>query len=232
MGSPLKVRWFDDVPARYRPGATDERVLEEVVSRAVYRRKGIGFDVDPGERWLDLGANIGAFAVYCKTRGATAECYEPEPECFGILEKNAGGFPCVRAAVSSSRDKEVPFYVGRASGNFARGSLVCANSLREFGRVPNVWAGSLRGPYDGVKMDVEGAEGPLIDAGLIPSCEKLCMEYHTSRDRSMDNLRRRIGVLKDLFRNVHYPPEYDRKMAEGRIGKTYFDRFIFCWGRK
>src|SRR5207344_2312360 len=79
---------FDEVEAWYRPGTSDENALIEVINKKAYRRGSVKFDVERGERWLDLGANIGAFALYARSKGATVECYEPMPDCFAILKKN------------------------------------------------------------------------------------------------------------------------------------------------
>jgi hypothetical protein len=96
------------ITAYYRPGASDERVLREVITKATYRRSSIGFDVRQGETWLDLGANIGAFALYCKLNHATAVCYEPDPDCFALLTLNVPEFerhnvPLPRGTTSRSR---------------------------------------------------------------------------------------------------------------------------------
>ena len=83
-------------------------------------------------------------------------------------------------------------------------------------------------------MDIEGSEGELIDQWLLPKTEKLCMEYHSSRDKSIENLKRRLGILKDKFKIVDYPPEFDRIISQGGNTSyegsqlTYFDRMIFC----
>jgi FkbM family methyltransferase len=227
----IKVRHFEGgLVARYRPDSTDEKVLREVVDNRAYRRASVGFDVEPGERWLDLGANIGAFAVYCKLRGAVAECYEPEPNCFALLERNAVGFRCERAAVSSSRSKTVCLWSSSLTGNHYRGTLL-EGKMRSSGEpleVPNLFAGDLRGPYDGVKMDIEGSEFGILDEDLIPPCTKLCFEYHTSRDKSMANLARRVARLRGLFRIVSYVPELDRLMELGGEQKSFHDRVIYC----
>lgn len=92
--------------------------------------------------------------------------------------------------------------------------------------------------FDGVKMDIEGSEGELIDQWLLPKCNKLVMEYHSSRDKSIENLRRRLEVLRGRFEVVSYPPEYDRIIAAGGNTSyegnqlTYFDRMVFCMGAK
>lgn len=230
--SSIKVRWFGNIPARYRDGTTDEKVLREVVDRAGYKRQSMGFDVESGEHWLDLGSNIGAFAIYCKIKGATADCFEPDKECFQLLKRNAEGFDCFQTAVTSFKTDKIQFWKSRNPENHYRGSIVKNGAMLPSGEVPNLWIGSLSGDYDGVKMDIEGSEFGIIDSKLVPQCDKLCMEYHTSRDPSMSNLKKRLDYLKSLFRNVSYPPEYDRRIAEGGNSKTYFDRFIYCQGRR
>jgi hypothetical protein len=56
------------------------------------------------------------------------------------------------------------------------------------------------------------------------------MEYHLSRDKSLFNLKRRLGILQAMFSHVSYPPEFDRLIDTGEeFGKTFFDRNIFCW---
>lgn len=218
----------------YRPGASDERVINEVVVRAAYRRKRIGFDVQRGERWLDLGANIGAFAIYCLTRGALAEdCYEPDDACFDLLERNARGSNCHHLAVTNQKQMELPFWKGRDAKDFYRQTAIPSRGLPEHGKLANIHGRFLKNlKYDGVKMDIEGSEGGLIDEWLLPSCEKLCMEYHLSRDPSIKNLERRIYMLQSHFQNVNYPPEFDRLIASGGEAKTFFDRNIFCWGAR
>lgn len=227
----LKVKYHEGIPFRYRPGTTDERVFTEVVERAGYRRATAGFDVESGESWLDLGANVGAFAIYCKLRRATATCYEPEPSCYEILVKNAPWFQTVQSAVTASKEPHVPFHVGNLETNHSRGSTFHVRTLRPIGSVRNTYAGQL-GPFGGIKMDIEGSEFGVLDNKLLPWTNKLVLEYHSSRDPSAENLARRINYLKGIYREVVYPPEYDRRIAEGGTAKTFFDRLIFCWDRR
>lgn len=102
------------------------------------------------------------------------------------------------------------------------------------GELPNIYGEFLkRQSYDGAKIDIEGSEGGLLDAGFIPLCEKLVMEYHLWRDPSMDHLRSRIAFLRSRFQIVQYPPEFDRMMASGwKEAQSYYDRLIYCKGRK
>lgn len=248
MPIPMKRVEFGGVPMWVRPESSDRAVCEEVLGRRVYRRLRIRFDVEAGERWLDLGANVGAFAAYCDLRKAAGVvCFEPDEDCFAVLTRNVADLPdrvtnveTFQAAVTTSDRECVDFYPNRKTkGRFSpklvyqRGSTLSYGVSREEPPVTvrNFRAAEL-GAYDGVKMDVEGAELAIIDGGLIPKCEKLVLEYHATRDKSRENLRRRLGVLKELFRVVSYPEELDRLAAAGGTGRTFFDRLIFCKGRR
>ena len=123
------------------------------------------------------------------------------------------------------------FWSSKLARNKYRGTLF-GDGLRlmdENGLVDNLWGGALKKRfYDGVKMDIEGSEFGLIDSWLLPRCNKLCFEYHTSRDKSMDNLKRRVAILRSRFEIVNYVPELDRIMKKGGQQKSFHDRVIYC----
>lgn len=236
----LASRLFGDPPikAYYRPESSDERALKEVIESRVYRRVRANFDVQPGEHWLDLGANIGAFALYCAQRGATAECYEPDEACYEVLEKNVGkraGFVLHKAVVTPSKAKSILLFSSPKAGEFYRNTIFARHGYVEPRLVPNVFAGNLfKKKFDGVKMDIEGSEGPLLDAGLVPNCTKLAMEYHTSVDSSIVNFQRRFRLLRTKFNNVQCAEE-EMKRAKARgltHYKPFLDRMAFAWRTK
>lgn len=231
----MKVKHYDNLQVFYRPGTTDEKVLKEVIEKRAYRRGSIGFDVEAGEHWLDLGANIGAFAVYCLLHGAKADCYEPDPDCFQLLKRNAPGCRCYQSAVSALKTGPVALWSSSLEGNHYRGTLLenCGGLMKkESSEVQNIHAGQIKRSYDGVKMDIEGSEFGIIDNGLLPAAEKLCFEYHTSRDKSMERLARRLDVLKGLYEVVSYTPELDRLISKGGMQRSFHDRVIYCMGKK
>lgn len=223
------------VTAFFREGTSDDRVMDEVISKRTYRRQRVGFDVENGEHWLDLGANVGAFALYCELRNATAECFEPEPQCFDILQVNAkllDGFTLHNKAVTTQDGAQVSFYVsGREGEHYYGNTIRPRRGFREIDTVNNLNIAKLsRKRYDGIKMDIEGGEGPLIDSGLLPRARKLCMEYHTSADRSVANFHRRMKLLRSLYEFVQYPKEFDTAKQRGdKEIKTFFDRTIYAW---
>jgi FkbM family methyltransferase len=51
-----------------------------------------GIAVSPGDVVLDVGANIGLFAVDAASRGASVHAFEPMPATFAALEANARDF--------------------------------------------------------------------------------------------------------------------------------------------
>lgn len=238
MSPTLVVKTYSEgsnsVTIRYRSGTSDERVLKEVIEQRCYRKVRSGFDVMPHERWLDLGANIGAFAGYCELRGAYVECYEPEPDCFRLLRNN---FPTVKAfpmAVTNSHQKQITLFRSPSETEHYKNTICPSPRFTQSVTVVNKHGEVLKKQkFDGVKMDIEGAEHGLLDEWLLPRCEKLIMEYHTSKDASVKNFVHRMNQLRAHFEHVKYPPEFDRAIAAKlSTFKTYFDRVIYAWGAK
>jgi FkbM family methyltransferase len=220
-----------DIDTYFRPNSSDVDVIREVCERKVYRKKTVGFDVEPGEHWLDLGANIGAFALYCRMRGAKATCFEPDPENFEVLKKNAPDFSLVNAAVTSLRQPKLCFFKSNNPDNHYRQTIIPVGRYKPAGEFHNVYAGRLNGVafYDGVKMDIEGSEFGLIDYDLLPKTRKMVMEYHTSRDKSWEMLDVRLSMLKGKFKHVKYPKVLDDYIERKGDVDLRFDQVIFCW---
>jgi len=219
------------IKAWYRPGTSDENALIEVLEKRCYRRASANFDVEAGEHWLDLGANIGAFALYCKAKGATAECYEPMLDCFSILKKIVRTFRCYPCAVSHLAAAELDFWTAKQKTDHYRGTLLPRRAANAPIKIKNFWAGNLMHKVDGIKMDIEGSEFGLIDDWLLPRANKLVFEYHLSRDNSLANLARRIRILRRHYKHVVACPELMRLVKKGiGTGRTYYDRCVYCWG--
>ena len=218
---------FGGVKAYYRPGSSDPNTLKEVLEGHVYGRA----KIEAGESWLDLGANVGAFALDCLRCQASVECYEPDPDCFFVLGKNVPQAKLVNAAVTALKASKLQLYAFPRQAAQSRNTVFARHGYKAASEIINIWAGKLqRRKFDGVKLDIEGSEGPLIDEGLLPQCSKLCMEYHTSVDDDLSHFFSRIEKLKQKFSRVEYPAEFDRALAKGlKHFKPFFDRMVFAW---
>lgn len=227
----LKYGTFGKAKAYYRPGTSDENALKEVLIARAYRRGSVGFDVEAGEQWLDLGANIGAFALYCQSKGATAECYEPMPDCFTILRRNAPKFKCYNTAISNQDATALTFWAPKNEKDHYRATLLPRSRSVQTAPLRNTHARIFQGrTFDGIKMDIEGSEFGLLDGWLLPRANKLVFEYHLSRDNSLKNLAARIRLLRRHYKHVVYCPELARLVKRGTgTGRTYFDRCVYCW---
>ena len=66
------------------PGETDI-IYKEIFDDKVYARHGI--EISDGDTVIDIGANIGLFALFAKQEGSRAKiyCFEPAPETKEIL---------------------------------------------------------------------------------------------------------------------------------------------------
>ncbi|MGI9082268.1 MAG: FkbM family methyltransferase [Thermoleophilaceae bacterium] len=143
-------------------GAHPRGVANTAVEVAAGEYAAPGFEIAPGDRVVDVGANVGAFAVLAARRGAGVEAYEPHPETFVHLERNAAGLAvkCVQAAVVArspprgtvtlelDRDSDTRHRVGGS------GIEVPAVTLAE----------AVAGGCDLLKLDCEGAEFELLEA--------------------------------------------------------------------
>jgi FkbM family methyltransferase len=149
----------------------------------------LGADISSCRSVLDVGANVGAFALYMASRapGATIHCLEPETSNFEILQRNltrAGVRATVhKLAMSASsgigylslQGTSVEYSLG-ASGDQSE-KVVCV-SWDEAIRLAGVEC------FDFVKMDIEGAEREILtsctDAQLL-QMRILALEWHHSR---------------------------------------------------
>ena len=148
---------------------------------------------------LDVGANVGAAAVYFKLQYPDARlfCYEPSPHNYVYLERNLGRQNGVKLYPYGlyNRDKTTTLFGGADIP--AQDSIVQSTETgRPLGQIQLVGAageiarlGLTR--ISILKVDTEGCEIPIL-ADLLPQLDGvdiLYLEYHSERDRlAMDRL--------------------------------------------
>lgn len=112
------------------------------MKKNVYERKKINFEIQKNEIWLDLGANIGTFSLFCLSKNAKVIAFEPEPKNFEILEKNIKfnhfekNIKIFQQAVSLNNGY-LPLYLCKGDYNKYRHTL-CFKRGREFINVKTV----------------------------------------------------------------------------------------------
>ena len=153
-------------------GPQPRGVANTVVEVAAGEYAAPGFEISPGDHVIDVGANVGAFAVLAARRGASVDAYEPHPETFVHLERNTAGLGvrCVRAAVVAAPGAGgmVPF---EASGDSDTHYRVGEGGLevRAVALADVIGSGC-----DLLKMDCEGAEFELLEGTSAEVWGQVC----------------------------------------------------------
>lgn len=215
----------------YRENTTDLNCIREVMTKNVYEHKKLGFFIKKGENWLDLGGNIGAFGLFCDSKGATCTSFEPIEENYNVMKKNykdKKGLRCENFSVTNSTESKLSFFKGNKDSDRYRFTTKKKSEKFFEGNFNNVHASIFDGiEFDGVKIDIECSEFGLLDDRLIPKCNKLVMEYHISKDRDFKNFDKRMNYLREIFDMVYYMPSLDRFSRDEKYPGA-FDRMIYC----
>jgi len=170
----LKLRFNDNVAML---GMLDE----------IFVRENYAFDADTDAPVvIDCGANIGVGVAYIKSRypRATVHAFEPDVSAFACLQANVAnnGFQNVHLHNQAVwiRQETLTFYPdgswggGLMGGPSATGVKVEAVDLNDF----------LDQPVDLLKIDIEGAEGQVIEHAMprIGShVKRLFFEWHSMK---------------------------------------------------
>lgn len=195
-----------------RIGSSDEKTFNEVIVKGAYEKR--EFKILPGERWLDLGGNVGAFSVLSASKNAVVEVYEPDPINCKLIKENLklNGLSAKVHQRAVVHDDTVAATLNLwPDGQSWRNSLV----RNKKGTQPvTVMCQNFFKIVDSdscVKMDIEGSEIVLLEQwpeGF--RCKKLVFEYSFDVDPSCARLRRIIAKLKKVFPNVKYSSQIDR----------------------
>lgn len=129
---------------------------------------------------VDVGANIGVFCVACHLEYLDAHIvsYEPHPESFRLLRKNAPFAVAIQKALAGRRGSVQFQEHGAAaglrmveSGGLTVDAITLEDALAPLAHV------------DLLKIDIEGAEQELLDASgpeTLHKVDRILMEVHTS----------------------------------------------------
>lgn len=206
---PYTVETRDGLVMELRPGGGDRFAFYETVIRRDYLQGGV--ELKPGQTVIDIGANIGGFAlVAAQAVGDSGRviAVEPERHTFDRLERNIAhnGFEQVTAlklAVGGAPGETMLYTFGNplmssivpdeSDAPPPEGAqvveVVTLNQLIEQQQVERC---------DLLKMDCEGAEYDIIDSLDAATAERIgriVMETHPVEGRTVNGLTKRLESL-------------------------------------
>jgi FkbM family methyltransferase len=207
----VALRWAKynhDVPCRFRLRngqslcmfADGRWVLNEIYLDRVYEIPGV--DIRRCSTILDLGANVGTFALYVQSVSPLAHiyCFEPSGKNYDLLVQNlrANGVDgkayqlAISGETGTSRlytdGASVAYSLGLGSGQSEPVQTASLSRVFELTGVEH---------FDFVKMDVEGAELQILDSctdDQLRAMSAISIEWH----RSLDELQRTINRLRSI----------------------------------
>ncbi|MFL5729834.1 MAG: FkbM family methyltransferase [Cytophagaceae bacterium] len=163
---------------------------------------------------FDCGSNIGISVLYFKIfyPSCKISAFEPDPENFMLLKRN----------VEQNRFSDIVLNacaLGKEEGicklfSYGKGSLntsIYSNDTKEFIEVPmRKLSSHIVGEIDFMKMDVEGAEGEIVQelaySGKLKNVREMVLEYH---QKSLVRESELVSVMKNAgFLALNHPQVY------------------------
>jgi FkbM family methyltransferase len=172
----------------FRVDTQDFYTFQEVLEGNCYQ---LPEHLPPDAVVVDIGANIGCFAMACLGRGAAfVDCWEPERENVDYLQRNLEPFAAHRSqvhpvAVWRSDQEEGAMYLLNKHPHTACHHLSADGMI-----VWTVGLDKVLKQFEKVyllKMDCEGAEFPALQTcSQLHRVENITVEYHTKMNLSPD----------------------------------------------
>jgi len=210
-----------------RPNTTDEKVIQEVLIKNIYQRKfkysDRSFVIDSHDIWIDIGANIGTFALLVASMGARVYCYEAESTNYALLKSNieTNGLQnlCTlfrRCVVYDDRKTCTLFKTNPTEYNQYRHGIypiTKKHTLTEkvkairFADIIDFIINRSSSKTVCVKMDIEGAEIDILERTplrIFNHIDKLVFEYSFDVDSSVERFRMIVSRLRKVFGCIHH----------------------------
>lgn len=175
----------DAIPTQWGPLALDgnhapERGLSYLFYNVLryYEKSELGRYIArvaaPGATFLDIGANLGFYALVARRHGFNTVVVEPEPRHSAFLKRNEHVFGTVLPIAFSDRAGALPLYYEPHNHSGATSLFPCPSYVRSDGVVPVHTLSEIaaRGDLGEVskirliKIDVEGLEAEVV-AGMV-----------------------------------------------------------------
>tara|TARA_A100000172_G_scaffold62027_1_gene41450 strand:+ start:1915 stop:3522 length:1608 start_codon:yes stop_codon:yes gene_type:complete len=196
-----------------RAGTSDEKTLKEVIEGNGYQKPKKGFTIDPGDRWLDGGVNIGAFTCWAHRLGVNEVVgFEAEEANYiaaqANLDRNGVPFEIRHAAImpDSHEGDSVTLFKCDEKGKEWRHSTQWERRKSTAVQVPAIRISDAldESGADCVKLDIEGAEIPMLCEQSFPfsRIRKLAFEWSFDVERKLSVLREVLDRVEAAYPNV------------------------------
>ena len=224
----IKQKTHKGIKFLVREGTSDEKTFNEVVVNDTYQKK--DFKIKKGEHWIDLGGNVGAFAVLALSKGATVDIYEPDPFSCKMIEKNLKvndyDANIYQKAVVANDKNKMTMYVGN-NMNVWRNSLY-KNWGNEKFTIDCVHYENVITKDSIVKMDIEGAEMAILES-MQEFPKKMVYEWSFDIDPSLTRYRQILKKMKERYKSIR-GTEFNLDFVEWQ--KSWFPPCanVYCYG--
>ena len=224
----IKQKTHKGIKFLVREGTSDEKTFNEVIVNNTYQKK--DFKIKKGEHWIDLGGNVGAFAVLALSKGATVDIYEPDPFSCKMIEKNLKvndyDANIIQKAVVANDKKKMTMYVGN-NMNVWRNSLY-KNWGNEKFTIDCVHYENVITKDSIVKMDIEGAEMAILES-MQEFPKKMVYEWSFDIDPSLTRYREILKKMKKRYKSIR-GTEFNLDFVEWQ--KSWFPPCanVYCYG--
>ncbi len=231
--SKLKLLEHNDLYFWVRENTSDIKAFKEVIVLDSYQKRGL--EILNGEDWLDLGGNVGAFAILALSKGANVEVYEPDPISCKLIEKNlkqnSFNAKIINKAVVGNTNKTSFLSISK-TGQYWRNSLVKDWKGGHI-KVECINFNDIIKGGENVKMDIEGSEMEVIENwdNKNKPLSKLVFEWSFDMDDNIDRYREAVRKCKESFDIV----KADSINEKHKIwGKSWFPpcKNIYCLNGK
>lgn len=196
VGRPYRQLDFDGVRVEVRRGSWDEGAAIRVVGDRDYARP--GHEIRDTDTVVDIGANIGCFAVVAglAARNGRVFAYEPDRENHALATRNAAingltnvvvervavsGEPGTLRLFQGSENSLHTTLVSRLDGSPEQGEEVQAITLQQIFDRHNITR------CDFLKMNCEGAEYEILyrtPPEYLGRIQRIALEYHATTDKT------------------------------------------------
>lgn len=211
LGMSVVLRLRSGVRFRVRSGTSDLAVVNELAMANAYLET--GFDELPADAIvMDVGANIGAFALQMAHSYPTGRVYAVEPvdEHCVIIEaqkrlNSVANVTSIHLALGGREGETAIHLEGSSSSSvWASGKATGVENVRQT-TLPVLMAELGISRLDLLKLDCEGAEWDIIPAAeeVLPRIRRIAMEFHCTAEWTAERL---ADWLRARGYNVRHTP--------------------------